>query len=190
MNPYCDQWQVSIVTKDDFKRLLRQRYRLRAPDPEGQPLARIDASDEIWFYGGSSHPYRTAYEDALVYPMLAAVEGVEGYGWWAFHWYQASEKIVWYDSETGAVRWGPAFLGLRDGWRDACLFYWVVRQLKACEEGALVSDQPGALLRLDERVSEVYRFNTLVNVDSPAAINKVRRALLDAATKHTDQARG
>jgi len=34
MNPYCEQWQVAIVLKDDFGRLLSERYRLEWKEVE------------------------------------------------------------------------------------------------------------------------------------------------------------
>ena len=172
MNPHCDQWQVSLMLKDDFRELAAEN-----------PLARVDSEDEIWFYGGSSQPFRQAYENAARYPLLAAVEGVDGYGWWAFQWWQASEKVVWYAADSGVVRSGPAFLGLRDGWEDARLFHWVVRRLRALPE-RFAAGSGGALIELGEETSEVYRWTTITNLPSPAALNRVRRALLQAATQH------
>lgn len=173
MNPYCDQWQVSLMLKDDFSKLTATN-----------PLARVDPGDEIWFYGGSSQPFRQTYENAARYPLLAAVEGVNGYGWWAFQWWQASEKVVWYQADSGTVRVGPAFLGRRDGWEDARLFHWVVRQLRALPEGFAAGAGESSLIELGEETSEVYRWTTIVNLSSPAALNRVRRALLQAATQY------
>ena len=39
----------------------------------------------------------------------------------------------------------------------------------------------GALLRLAEQSWEVYRWTGLADLDSPVALNRVRRALLQAA---------
>ena len=278
MNPHCDQWQVAIVLKDDFRRLLSERYRLewkevelkanwgaytnggaentwvvrlfgglipekredvervivledgkplqerggspwgnkergvyfslsdwlyisptdgsdpnegkhryfarygvRVPDAKGKPLAEIDKSDEVWFYGGSSHPYRVPYEVAAVYPLLAAIEGVQGYGWWAFQWWQQSEKIVWFDGNE--FRFGPTFLGLRDGFLDARLLHWAIKGLKAVKMESISSEKPDALLRIGEVSSEVYRWKTIVNLNSPIVMNRVRRMLLEAVTK-------
>ncbi len=164
MDPDCDQWQVSVSLKDDFAR-----------------WHGADATDEVWFYGGGSQPFRTAYESAVVYPLLAAVEGVQGYGWWAYYWWQETEKIVWYDAATSAVTCGPAYLGLRDGWEDARLYAWVVNQRHLIPTAAAAGPGEGTLLRLAPASWEVYRWTTLAGLQSPVAINRVRRALLAAA---------
>ena len=168
MNPHCDQWQVALTLKDDFR-----------------DVARVDADDEVWFYGGSSRPYRTPYERAMWYPMLAAAEGADGYGWWAFQWWQDSEKIVWYEPGADQVRFGPTFLGLRDGWEDARLFHWAVRELAAFPMEAAVSANAGALIQLREETREVYRWTTIANLGSPLALNELRRRLLRAAAEGT-----
>ncbi len=165
LDPHCDQWQVGLPLKDDFR-----------------AWQGADPADEVWFYGGGTRPYTTPYEDAFVYPLLAAAERAQGYGWWAFHWWQATEKIVWYDADSGTVRRGPAYLGLRDGWEDARLFAWVVDDLGAVSPAAAVGG-PGALLELGTDAYEVYRWTTIVNLSSPVAINNVRRALLEAAAR-------
>lgn len=282
MNPYCDEWQLSLGLKEDFWRLLRTRYRReqrrvelkgrwgayrnggardtwaqplfgvaipeareeverlqvledgkplrerggspwgnrergvyfplsqtlylaasdgsnpnrgrhryevvytrRVPDPQGKALAAIDPTDEVWFYGGRSKPFRTPYEEAAVYPLLAAALEVDGYGWWAFQSWQPTEKVVWYEREANQVRFGPTFLGLRDGYRDACLLWEAKRLLKEKPspggEKALrqaVSEGPEAALRLGERRREVYCYRTIVTANSPLAFNRARRALL------------
>jgi len=168
----------------------RVRYGVRLPDPKGKPLAHIDQDDEIWFYGGGSRPFRIPYEVALVYPLLTAVEGYRGYGWWAFQWWQASEKIVWYDAATGSLQIGPTFLGLRDGWRDACLLDWVVRKLKAMPLDRAVSDKPEAVLQLGSTSREVYTWQTILNMDSPITANLLRRTLLEAAARTNNAKQG
>ena len=54
-------------------------------------------------------------------------------------------------------------------------------------EGQRPEFRPDALLRLGEARSEVYRWRTLTCLRSPVAVNRMRRALLDAAAKHTDR---
>jgi len=154
------------------------RYSMRVPDAKGKPLAAIDESDEVWFYGGSSHPYRAPYEEAAIYPLLAAIEGVQGYGWWAFQWWQPSEKIVWY--EDGDFRFGPTFLGLRDGFLDARLLHWATKELMALKMENIASDKPNATLKLGEASREVYRWKTIVNLNSPIVMNQVRQKVMEA----------
>jgi hypothetical protein len=163
------------------------RLKLRVPDEHGELLARIKPDDEVWFYGGGSHPYRTPYEGSYLYPMLAAVEDFDGYGWWAFQWFQASEKVVWYDPGDVSLRTGPAYLGLRDGWRDTCLFDWVVRRAKWLALDDVVSEEPDALVQTQMVSREVYRWRTIASLGSPVPINRLRRALLEAATRHGGQ---
>ena len=88
---------------------------------------------------------------------------------------------MWYDAAIGPLRIGPTFLGLRDGWRDACLLDWVVRQSKAIPLDRIASEKPDALLQLGEMSSEVYKWRTIVNLDSPTTANRLRRTLLEAA---------
>lgn len=159
------------------------RYCARIPDAKGKLLATIDKTDEVWFYGGSSHPYRMAYEATATYPLLAAIEGVDGFGFWAFQWWQASEKIVWYNERSGMIKFGPTFLGLRDGYHDDRLLVWVTKHLKVVKMEQVASSLPNALLRIGETTSEIYRLCTIVNLNSPLTMNHLRRLLLEAAEK-------
>jgi len=283
MNPYCDEWQLSMVLKDDFLRLLRDRYRLvkkrvtldrgwgayrnggarhtwatrtfgedsltgddpasvenlcvfedgkplelsggsawgnqragvaftcgalgpwiyvaptdgtdpaegrhryeveytvRVPDPGGKPLARIDADDEVWFYGGRSSPFRTRYEESAVYPLLAFALDMDGFGWWAFCRWQPTENIVWFDPDSGTLTVGPAYLGLRDGYRDARLLASAKRRAAGRDAAALqriISESDHAVLRIEYRTREAYHFRTITTATSPARLNEARRMAL------------
>jgi hypothetical protein len=111
--------------------------------------------------------------------MLAAAQNMQGYGWWAFQW-SGTEKIVWYEPASGAVRVGPAYLGLRDGWRDARLYSMAVKERKVIDASRAVSEGEGVLLRLGEVTQEVYHFKTITNLNSPTEINAARRSMLEA----------
>ncbi|MCS6860003.1 MAG: hypothetical protein NZT92_06765 [Abditibacteriales bacterium] len=101
------------------------------------------------------------------------------------HWpivprWQPSEKIMWY--EGGDFRFGPTFWGLRDGYREACLLHWAIRQLKAVKMQAIVYEKADALLHLGEVSSEIDRWRSIVNLHSPLTTNQLRRELLKAVS--------
>jgi hypothetical protein len=169
LGPYCDQWQLSQLVKDQFYPLIK------GPNPP----ARLKADDELWYYAGLANPYKNSYETTAAYPLLAAAQGDKGYGFWAFR-FGATENVVWYDPANPKLRVGPAFLGLCDGWQDARLFWLAVRDRKLIPLDTAVSEKPGALLKMGDETVEVYRFKNITNLGSPIAMNGVRHDLLKA----------
>jgi hypothetical protein len=97
------------------------RVTVRRESPNGKPLAAIDPADEVWCYGGGSHPYEGAYHEAWCYPIMTLYHGFKGYGLWAFYHWNETERIIWLDEKTHRVTVSPAYCGYRDGWRDALL---------------------------------------------------------------------
>lgn len=63
------------------------RVTLRTESPEGKPLAAIDRTDEVWFYGGPPRPYRVSYAHAWTYPAMTLHHRFDGYGQWAFYFW-------------------------------------------------------------------------------------------------------
>jgi hypothetical protein len=78
-------------------------------------------------------------------------------------------------------------LALRDGWQDARLFHHVGRQLNALTADHIVGRNDDSLIRLAEETHEVYRWTTIDNLQSPVALNNMRRALLQAAIQHSPE---
>jgi hypothetical protein len=155
------------------------RLTVRRPTAEGQPLVGLEPTDELWFYGGGSHPYRGGYANAWLYPVMVLHHGFQGYGQWAFLWWQRSERILWLDEGTGQVTVSPAYCGYRDGWRDA-LILGEVRS--ACGEEALrglLGPAESALLHVVPQTVEVYQFTTLGNAGDPVAVNRARAKALE-----------
>ncbi len=166
LGPYCDQWQLSMLVKDDFH-----------PLTEGpNPRVRLKSGDEVWFYGGDANPYKNRYETTVVFPIFAAIEGDKGYGFWAFQ--AGTESVVWYDPAGGTVKVGPAYLGLRDGWEDAKLFCLAVRERKRIPLAKAGSESPDALFRVTTKTLEAYHYKWITNIGSPATLNHARRELL------------
>jgi hypothetical protein len=155
------------------------RYQVRVPSANGQTLAHVDESDEIWFYGGPSNSYRASYEYAAKYPLKALEGGYDGFGWYDFHRWNA-DKVVWYDKETDTIDVGPAYLGLADGWNDARLMAWLA-QAKKVPVSRFISSQPDAPLRMGEEAAEVYRWQNVVNLTDPLVLNDARRKVLEVA---------
>lgn len=158
------------------------RYSVKVPDSSSRPLCAIDGDDEVWFYGGGAvrQPYLLPYEGAIVLPLLAVLERVDGYAFWGFQVARQDACILWYDTPSGSLQFGPTYLGLRDGYHDARLLHWVLRNLKLIPQEAVASDRKDALLRIGWATDWHPRHRTLVNVRSPVEINRLRKELLSA----------
>ncbi|MCS7224750.1 MAG: hypothetical protein NZ959_09385, partial [Armatimonadetes bacterium] len=132
-----------------------------------------------WFYGwGLAEPYRISYEDAVFRPLLAVFERVSGFGFWAFQRPNLNANIVWYDEKSNAFQFGPTYLGLRDGFRDACLVFWASNILKIVPLVDILSERTDALFRIGWVTRNHYRYRTIVNLKSPLLLNELRRRLL------------
>jgi len=155
------------------------KYQVRVPAATGEPLAKIDATDEVWFYGGGTKNYAKPYGYAASYPLKALYGNYGGYGWYAYYRWNA-DKVLWYDGETGEVSVSPAYLGLRDGWNDACLMAWLAKD-KHVPVSTFISEKPDAPLRIGDVQQEVYRWKNIVNITDPFALNAAREKMLAAA---------
>ncbi len=157
------------------------KYKVRVPAATGEPLAKIDPNDEVWFYGGRSQSYRHLYEEAAIYPLKALEGKYNGYAYYAFYRWD-EDRVLWYDAASEKVSVGPAYLGLRDGWNDACLLAWLEKSKKA-PISRFLSEKPDAPLRVGEAQLEVYRWKDIVNLTDPFLLNDARRMMLAAAVK-------
>ncbi|MGD8238655.1 MAG: hypothetical protein PVH68_08895, partial [Armatimonadota bacterium] len=151
---------------------------VRRESPTGQPLVSIDPTDEVWFYGGSSKPFRRAYDAGWAYPVMALFHDVRGYGQWAFYHWNATERIMWIDEETHAITVSPVYCGYRDGWRDALLLAQLTRARGREAFDQIVGEQEGALLRVATQSREVYNYRSVANANDPVACNLGRRQAL------------
>lgn len=152
------------------------KYQTRVPAADGQSLAQIDPTDEVWFYGGAA-----SYESAAAYPLKAVSENYSGIGWYDFYRWN-DDKTGWYDSVAGDVTTGPVYIGLHDGWNDACLLTWLVKD-KKIPVSQFISEKPDAPLRIGEQEQEVYRWKNIVNMSDPFVLNDAREKMLAAAMK-------
>jgi hypothetical protein len=164
---------------DANKSTITVKYQKRVANSVGQPLAKIDPTDEVWFYGGASNSYQASYEAAAGYPLKALAGGYQGYSWYAFYRWNA-DKVIWYDNATGKASIGPAYLGLKDGWDDARLLAWLVKEKKAPLD-QFISQKADAPLRMGEVGREVYKWQGVVNLGDPFVLNAARRGMLEAA---------
>lgn len=155
------------------------RITVRRPSPHGRPLVTIDESDEVWFYGGGSRPFRRSYHSGWVYPVMALYHDFDGYGLWAFLHWNRTENIIWVDEETAEVTVSPAYCGYRDGWHDTLLLSQLIRERGREAFDAIVAEE-NAVLDVDMRTSGVYHFRTIVNAADPVAVNTARRRALEA----------
>lgn len=167
-------------------RTLTVCYVVRVPSETGEPLARIDPTDELWFYGGSSSPFRSPYEDNRRLGWWAAWEGYAGYGFWCYDWWQETEHICQFSPDFAQRTDSPSFLGLRDGNEDAAYLRLLQVRLKAKPEAdaparlnALIGPEATATLRVGERSYEVYRWRDLLPVESPQPFREAKRAVLE-----------
>jgi hypothetical protein len=165
------------------------RVVVRRPSPQGEPLVKVNSTDEQWFYGGSSRPFRGNYHRTWVYPILACFHGFQGYGQWAFYHWNKTERIIWLNEETLDVTISPAYCGYRDGWRDARLFHAVAQRSGRSVLDRLVGESNGAALRVAQHSKEVYRFRTIVNAGSPQARNRARAQALETLASFDPETR-
>jgi hypothetical protein len=157
------------------------QYQVRVPAKTGEPLAKIDPTDEVWFYGGGSRTYKNSYGAAAAYPLKALQGNYGGYGLYAFYRWNV-DKILFYDKDTEQVSFSPAYLGYKDGWDDACLMAWL-RDSKKIPLSQFFAESPNAPLRIGDVQSEVYRWKSIVNLTDPFILNDARIKMLEAATK-------
>ncbi len=155
---------------------------LREPGANGEPLVRVDPSDEIWCYGGGSRPFRGTYHRAWTYPLMTLQHGFAGYGLWAFYHWNRTERIMWIDKDTGEVTLSPAYCGYRDGWRDARLLARLRDRTGEETLAAILGSGKGAALQVGYASREVYRYSTVLNATDPGARNGARRRALRALT--------
>jgi len=114
VNANTDQWQIQLLSLDIFRTKVG-----RQPDL-------IDASDEVWFYGGGGKTYRWSYAAARAYGWYAGYYNVDGMGWWAYRmWNSRGEGVVFYDD--GILYTTPALEGLADALDDAQLYLMLNR---------------------------------------------------------------
>lgn len=170
MRSWCDQWQLAYGSKDAF-------LQLTTASP-GKPVpVTIKPTDELWFYGGSSYPFRGSYAEAWAYPTMAIAHGFDGYALWAYFW-GTTEHIVWIDPATLHVTVSPPWCGYRDGYRDAMLLTDVIARYGRRSLERIVGRRPGSIIRIGWRTVEVYRHTTPLNAEDPLAVNAARREAL------------
>ena len=157
------------------------KYQVRVPSKTGSTLAKIDPTDQIWFYGGGSRTYKNTYGGAATYPLKALYGNYGGYGLYDFYRWNV-DKILWYDKETGQVTISPAYIGYRDGWNDACLMAWLAKDRKV-PVSQFISEKADAPLRVGEVEAEVYRWKNIVNLSDPFVLNDARQKMLAAASQ-------
>jgi hypothetical protein len=177
-------------------RSLTVRAIVRVPNEAGEPSppyeggarggARIDPTDELWFYGGGSSPFRIPYEDNRRMGWWAAWESYAGYGFWCYDWWQETEHLCQFSEDFSERTDSPSFLGLRDGNEDAAYLRALQARLKArpnaavqARLNALIGPEETAVLRVGERGYEVYRWQDLRPVDSPQPFREAKRAVLE-----------
>jgi len=173
---------ISSLEKTDLQQsTVTVKYTMRVAATSGETLAKIDATDRVFFYGGGSRPYRNSYGAAAAYPLKAIEGGYAGFGWYDFYRWNA-DKILWYDAETSTVSYSPAYIGLRDGWNDVCLMSWLA-ETKKVPVSTFISGKADAPLRMGEKQSEIYRWQDVVNLTDPFMLNEAREKTLQAAMK-------
>ncbi|MBW3624469.1 MAG: hypothetical protein KY468_13770 [Armatimonadetes bacterium] len=159
------------------------RVTVRTESPEGKPLAAIDRTDQVWFYGGPPRPYQVSYDRAWNYPAMALHHRFDGYGQWAFYFWQKTERLVWPDKANRSVTFSPTYCGFRDGWNDARLFADLLRRRGPERLAQVIGKGEGSILQVVTRKEGSDDYTTLANADDPMARNRARRAALQLLTE-------
>lgn len=155
-------------------------YRLRTTQEGGEPVVKLEPTDELWYYGGGS--YKKDYEGARAYPWRVCAFNMRGYGWWTYYWHNNEDILVRYRPETNDLLISGAWEGVRDGNEDAAYFRLAERKL-ARDKAALArlrqvfGTGPDAILRMGEVKREIYTWDDFIN-PSQAAYNAAKREAL------------
>jgi hypothetical protein len=152
---------------------LTVRWQERIPDAvSGEVLVHRKTTDEVWFYGGYEHTFAMPYDLTVRSPLLAAIEKPHGYAAFAFQWWN-DNRIVWTDGASATLTSGPAYAGMRDGWRDAILIDYAVRTRGVMTIGEV--PLPLDVLPVPEDEGETY---TELGDSNQQTVNHARRAVL------------
>jgi hypothetical protein len=156
--------------------------KVRVPDADGRPLVKIDPTDEIWMYGGGTKPFHTPHDQFRRYGWIAAADGMQGFGVWAYWWWQPTERLVFYDDKTNTTTLTPAYWGVRDGWEEGQYLCQAMDGMSARQRAeflkGIISTDKGASLRLVEENQEIYHFMTVGNSGDPDAWVAAKRKVL------------
>lgn len=158
----------------------------RRESSDGQVLASIDPSDELWCYGGPVRPDKLPYGNTWALPAMALYRGLDGYAQWAFQWWKEDSRIVWLEPQTHRVTISPAYCGFRDGWRDAVLFRQLIVAAGRDEYEKIVGTQATAALRVGTVKDPTYPLDhgsipvitSIANAGNLSALNAARRRAL------------
>lgn len=155
------------------------RYKERILDPvNGSVLVPPEACDQTWFYSGLSSTFAMPYEMLASYPLLAVIEKPHGYGMFAFDWWN-DQRIIWTDGPAAMLSTGPAYAGMRDGWRDALLLDYAVRTRQVIALSDVASKTSPSLLPLvDVKTDDPSETFTDFSGLTQARVNNARRELL------------
>jgi hypothetical protein len=158
----------------------------RQADPSGKVLVSIDPTDELWFYGGPVRPDLLPYDRTWTFPVMALYHGFQGYGQWAFYWWQDTSRIVWIDAQNH-IEISPAYCGFRDGWRDAVLLHHLIQKAGRAVFDKLVGPQTTAALRVGavrdpsypNNARDVPSVTAMTNANDLLAVKAARRQALE-----------
>jgi len=168
LNPRVDQWQVQMCSLEYFRQS-------RAAAPEV-----VDGTDEVWFYGGGSQPWRQAYEDTRAMGWLSGYYGLDGVGYWVYWWWSENEQSVFLEDDTLLTT--PAWEGFRDGLEDA-QFYALLNEKRGGQDHrhGLVAPEGEGILHLVPRrldyTTIAYDYLGFENA-TPANLRAAKRELL------------
>lgn len=174
-----DLWVATRDGRSPSASPITVRYKERIPDAvNGTVLASRTPGDKLWFYSGYGNTFAMPYELMAENPLMAAIEKPDGYAVFAFVWWN-QHRVVWTDGDAVKLSTGPAYAGLRDGWRDALLIDYAVRTRGVITMGEVASTSPTSLLQLavqpSDDPSETYTDFANLNQQT---LNHARRTLL------------
>ncbi|MEN6403765.1 MAG: hypothetical protein ABFD94_17610 [Armatimonadia bacterium] len=153
-------------------------YRLRTAQAGGEPVVKLEPTDEVWYYGGGG--YKTPYEAARAYAWRVCAFGMRGYGWWTYLWHDTENIVVKLDPKTYELKLSPAWEGLRDGNEDGAYFTLAARKL---EQAGKTEELKRLLAALDQHLPrgevkrEIYAWDDFIE-PTCAGYNAAKREAL------------
>ena len=161
---------------------IEMKYLKRVEKGNGEPLVKLEPTDEFWYYGGGN--YTQPYTEARKYGWRTIYLNAKGYGFWTYWWWDPKYRVVWYDETKGEMINSPAYEGLKDGNEDAT-YYLLLKEyyertkdeqgLKWLEE--TIIGKKNSILKVGETIYHAYIYDDLVRI-SYSEYNKAKKEIL------------
>jgi hypothetical protein len=155
------------------------RYAIREKVDGGKPAVTLEATDSVWYYGGSY------FKSDYLYNRRATWKGVHyglaGRGHFACYGWKPAYRLWWYDKGKPII-FSPAYEGLRDSAEDSA-YYRRLQSLGATDEVLQMivgTDESAALRLVEERSKTIFVNDDIGPKTTFADYNLAKKRMLKA----------